>query len=97
MENVTISQEINLNIIDCVNGVPSVDEFLSGFNSQTYFLVLVPTIFCALTIWMFIKNVKNICKTASKELKSKCLIICSIYPVSFLTPSSTPCLKLSLQ
>lgn len=83
MENLTIAQEVIKSSIDCVNEVPSVDEFLSEFNYQTYFLVLVPTIFCVLTIWMYIKNVKNICRTASKELKSKCLIICSIYPVNF--------------
>lgn len=85
MENLTILlevQEVIKSSIDCVSGVPSIGEFFNGFNYETYFLVLLPMFFCVLTIWIYIKNVKNIYMNASKELKSKCLIICSIYPVN---------------
>ena len=83
MDNLKNSQEVLKSSVVCVNGIPSVDEFFNGFNYQTYLLVLVLTIYCVLKAWIYIKNVRNTFLNTSKELKSKCFIVCSIYPVKF--------------
>lgn len=76
--------------IDCINGVPSAEEFFSSLKWIHKWILVMPVGFWFMTISVFIVNLRRVIKHEAKETKSNVLILLVLYPVSiFLYKSGT--------
>lgn len=70
--------------IDCINGVPSAEEFFSSLTWIHKWILVMPVGFWFMTISVFVANLRNVISHEAKETKSNVLILLTLYPVSNL-------------
>lgn len=72
--------------IDCINGVPSVDEFFASLKWMHKWILLLPIGFWFMTVSVFVVNLHRVITHGAKETKSNVIILLTLYPVSiFMT------------
>ena len=81
------SIEINMNAsllfpIDCINGVPSVEEFFASLKWIHKWILLLPVGFWFMTVSVFVVNLHRVITHGAKETKSNVIILLTLYPVS---------------
>lgn len=68
--------------IDCINGVPSAEEFFTSLKWIHKWILVMPVGFWFMTISVFVVNLRRVIKYEAKETKSNVLILLTLYPVS---------------
>lgn len=68
--------------IDCINGVPSVQEFFSSLNWIHKWILVMPVGFWFMTLSVYVANLQRVIKHGAKETKSNVIILLTLYPVS---------------
>lgn len=68
--------------IDCINGVPSVEEFFSSLKWMHKWILVLPVGFWFMTVSVFVVNIHRVIKRGAKETKSNVIILLTLYPVS---------------
>lgn len=68
--------------IDCINGVPSVEEFFSSLIWMHKWILVLPVGFWFMTVSVFVVNIHRVIKRGAKETKSNVIILLTLYPVS---------------
>lgn len=70
--------------IDCVNGVPSAEEFFSSLKWIHKWILVMPVGFWFMTLSVFVVNLRRVIRHEAKETKSNVLILLTLYPVSII-------------
>ncbi|KAG5674506.1 hypothetical protein PVAND_004468 [Polypedilum vanderplanki] len=74
MENITNDS------IDCIDGIPSADEFFASLNFLYKWILVIPTGFFLMTVTIYILNLYTVIKYGKRETKSNVLILLTLYP-----------------
>lgn len=70
--------------VDCINGVPSVEEFFRSLNWIHKWILVVPVGFWFMTMSVFVINLQRVIKNGAKETKSNVICLLTLYPVRYL-------------
>jgi hypothetical protein len=68
--------------IDCINGVPSAEEFFTSLKWIHKWILVMPVGFWFMTFSVFVVNLRRVIRHEAKETKSNVLILLTLYPVS---------------
>lgn len=66
----------------CMSGLPSVKDLIANLNFLTALVFMTSILFCAITLLIYVKNIRGIVKSGHKEVKANVIALGSIYFVS---------------
>ena len=69
---------------DCVNGIPSVNDFFGGLKNYQKWFFVIPSAFCLMTLLIYGRFCKKVVIFEPKNTKANVIILITVYPVSIV-------------
>ena len=70
--------------LNCNESIPTVAEFYGGLHLEQITVLIVPAVFCFVTLALYVINLRLTLKYERRETKGNVATLLTIYPVRFV-------------